>query len=35
MNTTGSKSNDAEITKIVIDLKAEVERIREQGANLE
>jgi uncharacterized protein (TIGR00255 family) len=35
VNTTGSKSNDAEITKIVIDLKAEVERIREQGANLE
>jgi uncharacterized protein (TIGR00255 family) len=35
VNTTGSKSADAEITKIVIELKAEIERIREQGANLE
>lgn len=35
VNTTGSKSIDTEITRIVMDLKAELERIREQAANLE
>jgi len=35
VNTTGSKSADAEISKHVIALKAELERVREQVANLE
>ncbi len=35
VNTTGSKSSDSEITRRVIDLKTEIERIREQVANLE
>lgn len=35
VNTTGSKSIDAEITNHVMNLKAELERIREQAANLE
>ncbi|MFN0207865.1 MAG: YicC/YloC family endoribonuclease [Planctomycetota bacterium] len=35
VNTTGSKSIDTEITRIVMDLKAELERIREQAANIE
>lgn len=35
VNTTGSKSADADITRLVIELKAEIERIREQAANLE
>lgn len=35
VNTTGSKAFDTEITRIVMDLKAELERIREQSANLE
>lgn len=35
VNTIGSKSSDAEITKAVLDLKGEIERIREQAANLE
>lgn len=35
VNTIGSKSVDLEITRIVMDLKAELERIREQSANLE
>lgn len=34
-NTTGSKSNDIEITRIVIDGKNALERIREQVQNIE
>ncbi len=35
VNTTGSKSNDGEITGFVIDAKCTLERIREQIQNLE
>lgn len=34
-NTIGSKANDGEITSLVIDLKAEVEKVREQVQNIE
>ena len=34
-NTTGSKCSDLEITKLVVDLKAEIEKIREQAQNIE
>ena len=34
-NTIGSKANFADITKIVIDLKGEIEKIREQVQNIE
>jgi uncharacterized protein (TIGR00255 family) len=34
-NTTGSKSNDIEITRLVIDGKNALERIREQVQNIE
>ena len=34
-NTIGSKSNDNEITSLVIDLKAEIEKVREQVQNIE
>lgn len=34
-NTIGSKSNDAEIAKLVIELKSEIEKIREQIQNVE
>ena len=34
-NTIGSKANDLEIAKSVIELKNELERIREQMANVE
>ncbi len=34
-NTIGSKANDYEIAGIVIDMKAEIEKIREQVQNLE
>lgn len=34
-NTIGSKANDSEIAKVVIDMKAEIEKIREQIQNLE
>lgn len=34
-NTIGSKSNDAEITNLVVELKAELEKIREQVQNIE
>lgn len=34
-NTIGSKANDLAIAKIVIDLKNELERVREQVANIE
>lgn len=35
VNTTGSKCNDAEIAHIVVDMKAELEKIREQIQNIE
>lgn len=35
VNTIGSKSNDIEITKLVIQMKSEVEKIREQVQNIE
>ncbi len=35
VNTIGSKANDAEIARLVVDAKGEVDRIREQSANLE
>jgi len=35
VNTIGSKANDAAISKDVVDLKEEVERLREQVQNLE
>jgi len=35
VNTMGSKSNDAELTKAVVALKAELEKIREQVQNIE
>lgn len=34
-NTIGSKANDDRITGCVIDLKAEIEKIREQVQNIE
>ena len=34
-NTMGSKSNDAELTRSVVSLKAELEKIREQAQNVE
>jgi uncharacterized protein (TIGR00255 family) len=34
-NTIGSKCSDIEITRIVVDIKAEIEKIREQVQNLE
>ena len=34
-NTLGSKGNDLEMAKIVVDLKAEIEKIREQCQNVE
>ena len=33
-NTIGSKSNDTKITALMIDLKAEIEKIREQVQNI-
>jgi uncharacterized protein (TIGR00255 family) len=35
INTVGSKSNDLEITQLVVELKAEAEKVREQVQNLE
>ncbi len=35
INTIGSKSNDIEITKFVLELKSETEKIREQIQNME
>lgn len=35
INTTGSKCNSADVAKIVVDAKSEVEKIREQIQNLE
>lgn len=34
-NTIGSKCNDVEISKLVVDMKAEIEKIREQVQNIE
>ncbi len=34
-NTMGSKSNDAELTRVVVSLKSELEKIREQVQNVE
>lgn len=34
-NTIGSKANDAEIARYVVDLKAEIEKLREQVQNVE
>lgn len=35
VNTTGSKANDIEIAKLVVELKAELEKFREQIQNIE
>ena len=35
VNTTGSKANDIEIAKIVVELKGEIEKLREQVQNIE
>ena len=35
VNTIGSKAQDAEITKIVVELKSEIEKVREQVQNVE
>lgn len=35
INTTGSKAQDIDITHIVVDVKAEIEKIREQIQNIE
>ncbi|MDD2483874.1 MAG: YicC family protein [Eubacteriales bacterium] len=34
-NTIGSKANDAEITNLVLEIKSEIEKIREQVQNIE
>jgi len=34
-NTIGSKGNDTEMSKTIVDLKAEIEKIREQAQNIE
>ena len=34
-NTIGSKANDSEITTMVLEIKSEVEKIREQVQNIE
>ena len=34
-NTIGSKGNDLEMAHLVVDLKAEIEKIREQVQNIE
>ncbi len=34
-NTTGSKGNDAEMAKLVVELKSEIEKLREQIQNVE
>ena len=35
INTTGSKASDIEIAKIVVELKGETEKLREQIQNIE
>ncbi|MFA9381631.1 MAG: DUF1732 domain-containing protein, partial [Acetanaerobacterium sp.] len=34
-NTIGSKAQDIEVARIVVDMKAELEKIREQIQNIE
>ena len=34
-NTIGSKCQDMEITKVVVEIKSEIEKIREQIQNIE
>ena len=34
-NTIGSKGNDGEMARVIVDLKAEIEKIREQAQNIE
>jgi uncharacterized protein (TIGR00255 family) len=34
-NTIGSKGNDVAMARTVVDLKAEIEKIREQAQNIE
>jgi len=34
-NTIGSKGNDPEMARVIIDMKAEIEKIREQAQNIE
>jgi len=34
-NTIGSKSNDTEMSKVIVELKSEIEKIREQAQNIE
>ena len=34
-NTIGSKGNDTEMSRVIVDLKAEIEKIREQAQNIE
>ena len=35
INTTGSKCSDVEIAQVVVDVKSEIEKIREQIQNIE
>jgi len=35
VNTMGSKSNDADLTRVVVSMKAELEKVREQVQNIE
>ena len=35
VNTTGSKAQDIRITRLVVDMKSEIEKIREQIQNIE
>ena len=35
VNTTGSKSNDVTTTKMVVEMKTEIEKMREQIQNIE
>ena len=34
-NTIGSKAQDVEVTRAVVDIKSEIEKIREQIQNIE
>ena len=34
-NTIGSKANDVTLSKLVVELKSEIEKIREQIQNIE
>jgi uncharacterized protein (TIGR00255 family) len=35
VNTMGSKTQDLEITGLVLDMKAQLEKLREQAQNIE